>query len=96
LIDVKVCNPYAPSDHSTNPGIYRHKSSKKCSYEARIREVEHDSFTPLILSPTGGMGNEACALYKFLASLLCEKWSEPYTAVMGWLCCCYCILPSNV
>ena len=35
-----------------------------------------------VLSATGGMANEACAFYTCLASLLCEKWSEPYTAVL--------------
>jgi len=48
-------NPYAPSNHSTNPKrIYRkHESAKKRSYEARICEVEHGSFTLLILFATG-------------------------------------------
>jgi len=70
---VKLLNPYAPSSHdSTNPkGIYRkHENAKKRSW---ICEVEHSSFTPLILSATGGMADEICAFYKHLASLLCEK-----------------------
>ena len=91
--DVKVFNPYAPRNHLTNPKrIYRkqiprgftenmHESAKKCSYEARICEVEHGS---LILSATGRMANKACAFYKHLASFLCEKWSEP---LIEWLRC---------
>ena len=66
---------------------------KKCSYEAQIREVEHGSFTPLIFSATGGMSDEACAFYKHLASLLLNKWSEQYSAVMGWLRCCLSFSP---
>ena len=32
--------------------------------------MKHSSFTPLVLSATGGMGNEATIFYKHLASLL--------------------------
>ena len=48
-IDVKVFNPHAPSNRTTNAkSIYRkHELSKKCLYEVRIHEVEHSSFTPL-------------------------------------------------
>ena len=60
-IDVKVFNPHAPSYRTTSASaIYRkHELCKKCSYEARIREVEQSSFIPLIFSATGGMANEA-------------------------------------
>ena len=47
--------------------------SKKRSYETRIYEIEHGSFTPLIFSATGGMADEATAFYDCLASLLSSK-----------------------
>ena len=34
----------------------RHKNEKRRGYQQRILEVEHDSFTPLVFSATGGMG----------------------------------------
>ena len=55
---------------------------KKRSYEARIREVGHGSFTPLIFSATGGMADKAHVFYRHLASLLSNKWNENYAAVM--------------
>ena len=60
----KVFNSYAPTNRSTTPrGIYRrHENMKKRTYEARTREVEHGSFTPLILSATGGI---LCILQTF-------------------------------
>ena len=89
-IDVKVFNPHAPSNRTTNSkAIYRkHELCKKRSYDARIREVEHSSFTPLIFSATGGMAAEATIFYKRLASLLSDKWDSNYAAVMGWVRCC--------
>ena len=45
------------------------------------------SFTPIILSVTGGMAQKATMFYKRLASLLATKWND-YGKVMGWLRCC--------
>ena len=51
--------------------------AKKRAYESRIWEVEprveHSSFTPLVLSATGGMSHEANVFYKWLAALLSDK-----------------------
>ena len=56
FLDVKVFNPYAPSNCSTTPtGIYRqHQNMKKRTYEARIREIEHATFAPLVFLPQEG------------------------------------------
>ena len=53
----------------------------------RVREVEHVSFTPLVLTATGGMANEARALYSRLASCLVTKRDQPYSLTMSWLRC---------
>ena len=60
---------------------------KKRVYEQRVREVEHSSFTPLVLSATGGMGSEATTFFKRLASLLAEKWDSHYSSTLCWLRC---------
>ena len=43
FFDVKVFNPFAPSNRHTNPSVsYRsHENAKKRKYEQRIREIEH-------------------------------------------------------
>ena len=50
-------------------------------------EVEKATFTPLVLSASGGMACEATHFYKRLASCLAEKWDEPYSTTMAWLRC---------
>ena len=87
--DVRVFNPHAPSNRQTRmPACYRkHESVKKRAYEQRVREVEHASFTPLVLSATGGLANEATTFYKRLASRLATKWDHSYSATMSWLRC---------
>ena len=79
FIDVRVFNPYAPSNQfSSLPATYvRHEKAKKRSYEQRLREVEHASFMPAVFSTTGGMSKSASSLYKRIASLLAEKTCEP-------------------
>ena len=64
--DVRVLNPLAPTNRNHGLlGMYRtHEREKKRAYEQRVREVEFSSFTPLVLSATGGMGNEATTFYK--------------------------------
>jgi hypothetical protein len=87
--DVRVFNPLAPSHrHSSLSACYRKQEAvKKRAYEQRIREVEHSSFTPLVLSATGGMANEATTFYKRLASCLAAKWDHPYSSTLSWLRC---------
>ncbi len=89
FIDVRVFNPHAPSNRSTSleQCFRNHELEKKRAYEQRVREVEHASFTPLVLSASGGLGKEATVFYKRLASLLAEKWDQPYHQVINWLRC---------
>ena len=89
FFDVRVFNPHATSNRNTTPSTcYRkHEKCKKRSYEQRILEVEHSSFTPLVMSLTGGLGPAATATYKRLATLLAWKWDQPYSHTMGWLRC---------
>ena len=89
FFDVKVFNPFAPSNENFQPSnSYRaHENAKKRMYEQRIREIKHSSFTPFVISLTGGLGREAQAAYMHLASLLAAKRDSPYSTTMGWLHC---------
>ena len=89
FFDVRVFNPHAPSNrHTQLSSCYRkHEQTKKRAYEQRIREVEHSSFTPLVISATGGLANEASTFYKRLASMLATKWDHAYSTTLCWLRC---------
>ena len=52
-----------------------------------MREVEHASFTPIVMLATGGLAPEVTTFYRRLASLLTSKWGDDYSVVMGWLHC---------
>ena len=53
----------------------------------RVREVEQGTFSPLVFSTTGGMGNTATVVYKRIASLIADKQSKPYSKTLHWLRC---------
>ena len=89
FVDIRVFNPFAPSNNTSSlPTCYKkHENIKKRAYGQCIRETEHASFTPVVLSATGGLAHEATFFYKRLASLLSHKWGDEYLSVMGWLRC---------
>ena len=61
FLDVRVFNPYAPSNRQTTTDecFGKHEMEKKRAYEQRVREIKHASFTPLVLSASGGLAKEA-------------------------------------
>ncbi len=89
FLDVRVFNPHAPSNSNTsiNNCYRKHEKEKKRAYEQRILEVEHASFTPIVLSATGGMAKQSTSFYKRLASLLADKWDHKYSQTLYWLRC---------
>ena len=90
FFDVRVFHPNAPSYRNMQlPSAYRlHEHRKQRSYDQRIREVEHGSFTPLVFSTSGGMGKCASVTYKRIATLLSTKREQTYGATIAWIRCC--------
>ena len=94
FFDVRVFHPNAPSYRKMQlPSAYcLHERQKPRSYDQRVREIEHGSFTPLVFTTSGGMGK--CASVT-LASLLSTKQEQNYGATIAWIrCCLSCALPS--
>ena len=91
FFDVRVFHPNAPSYQKMQlPSAYRlHERQKQRSYDQRVCEIEHGSFTPLVFTTTsGGMGKCASVTYKRLASLLSTKQEQNYGATIAWIRCC--------
>ena len=87
LFDVRVFNPLAPSNWTPQMNTcYRNrKHEKRRKYEQRVREVEHASFVPLVMSCTGGAGPWPTVFLRRLAALLTEKHHSNYSTVMELL-----------
>ena len=60
-MNVRVFNPHAASKRNVNITQFyrRHEQEKKRTYYQRIQEIEHATFTPLLLSVTGGLTKKA-------------------------------------
>ena len=88
FFDMCVFNPHAPSNGQPLAACYRkHENSKKRAYKQRVREIEHGSFTPIVLSLAGGLGKAATTCYKRLASMIAEKQDLPYSTTISWIRC---------
>ena len=89
FFDVRVFNPYAPTyrNSSLSQSYRRNEQEKRRAYDERVREIEHGSFSPLVFSSAGGMGNTATIVYKRLASLLADKRNTSYSNTLHWLRC---------
>ena len=80
--------PSARSNQQTSlQAVYRRHQQKKRQYERCVREVEHATFTLLVLSLTRRLGKAATVSYKQQASIHSEKRSIPHSKAVGWLRC---------
>ena len=68
FLDIRVFNPNAISyrSHSLDANYRRHELEKKRQYNARILEIEHGSFTPLVFASTGSSSKETTVFLKKL------------------------------
>ena len=64
------------------------EADKKREYSERLNSVELGSFTPLVFSACGGMGQEATVAIKRLADVLSVKRNECYSRTISWMRCC--------
>ena len=70
----------------TNSKAYQlNKKEKKKNFNERILEVEHGSFTPIVMSAYGGIGKEGNKFYNRLAELLAEKKNQQLSAMTSWI-----------
>ena len=88
--NVKIFNPHAPSNRQQclAATYRRHERIKISAYEQCVREVEHGPLPhALVMSLSGGCGNAASTCFQTLASMLVEKWDQPYSNTLAWMRC---------
>ena len=87
FLDIRVMHPNSPSYMNKDISqVYKtHENEKKRAYNERVIQVEKGSFTPIVFSTFGGMGEEAVKFHKRLAELISEKRNEFYPDVMNYI-----------
>ena len=85
FFDVRVFHALAPSNASKpiKQMYLAHENEKKRAYNARVLEVEKGTFTPLVFSTSGGMGQEAHKLVKKLAERIESRTGQRYADAVG-------------
>ena len=87
FLDVRVFNPLASRNRNKpmSAAYTTHEREKRREYDRRVREIEHGTFTPIVLAATGGMGPAATIFFRRLAEKIAQKQSQPYSQVMAWI-----------
>ena len=88
FLDIRVMHPNSPTyvNKDIIAQVYKtHEREKKRTYNERIIQVEKGSFTPIVVSTFGGMGQEAERYHKRLAELIAEKRNEAYSHVVNYV-----------
>ena len=87
FFDVRIFHPNAASNRTKSlPQLYScHEMEKKRSYNQRVIEVEHATFTPLVFSTAGGESPECLKFHQRLATLLSSKRNENYSETITYI-----------
>ena len=87
FLDVRVFNPNAKryANIELSKAYEINEKEKKKTYNERILQVEHGSFTPLVMSATGGMSRECKKFYSRLAEMICKKRKTNYNVTITWI-----------
>ena len=87
FFDIRVFHPNARrfQGQSLKQTYVTNEKEKKRAYNQRVLEVENGTFTPLVFSVFGGMGEECKMFFKRLSSMLSEKRNEDLASVTTWV-----------
>ena len=87
FFDIRVFHPGAQSNQTktVEEAFKKHEDEKKRTYNRRILEVEKATFTPLVYSTLGGMGQESEKFTTRVASLIAKKRDMPYSECVSFL-----------
>ena len=87
FFDVRITNADNNSQQNSKleSVLKKHENEKKRSYNKRVMEVEHGSFTPLVFTTSGVMSHECSKFHKALAEKLSQKKDERYEVIMRYL-----------
>ena len=87
FLDIRIMHPNAQSyvNKPVEQVYLSHENEKKRMYNERVLQVEKASFTPIVGSTFGGMGNEAHRYHKRIATLIAEKRNESYADVINYI-----------
>ena len=87
FFDVRVFNPFAKTHLKTTleAAFESNEQHKKTKYNQRVIQIEHGSFTPIVLSAYGGYGREAERFMSQLIHNISEKKDVPVSSISNYI-----------
>ena len=87
FFDVRVFNPFAKTHlkRTLEAAFDQNEKEKKTQYNQRVIDVEHGSFTPIVLSAYGGYGRETERFLSHLIHKLAEKKDIPVSSISNYV-----------
>ena len=87
FFDIRITNTTANSQVNTpiESVLRKHEMDKKRTYNTRIMEIDHGTFTPIVITTKGVMGRECEKFHKALAEKLAVKKEEKYEEVIRYI-----------
>ena len=87
FFDVRIFHHGAASNQCSTieKSFIKHEQEKKRIYNERTLQVEKSTFTPLVFSTSGAMGEEADKLNKRIASLMSSKKGNLYSDCISYI-----------
>ena len=87
FFDVKVFNPFAKTylNKNLNAVFDDNEKCKKTKYNQRVIDIEHGSFSPIVLSAFGGFGRETERFVSRLVGKIAEKKDMPNSTVSNYI-----------
>ena len=89
FFDVQISNINSDTYKNLAPEkVYeRLEREKRRRYNNRVMNIEHGTFTALIFTISGGMGNESLTYHKALANKIAMKTGDKYCNVINFIRC---------
>ena len=87
FFDVKVFNPFAKTylNMKLDAAFNQNERGKKTAYNQRVIDIEHGSFSPIVLSAYGGCGRETERVVSKLIEKLAEKKDVPRSTMANYI-----------
>ena len=87
FFDVRVFNPFAKSYMNTSlDTLFKsNENAKKREYNQRVIDIEHGTFTPIVLSAYGGYGRETNRFISEMVNKLSEKKDIPTSVISNYV-----------
>ena len=87
FFDVRVFNPFAKTHIKSKLSTVfeKNEKEKKTKYNQRVIDVEHGSFTPIVLSAYGGCSRETERFLSNLILKISEKRDVPQSVIANYI-----------